>query len=437
MVSIVIAVYNAEPYLRQCLDSLLAQTFADMEIICVNDGSSDDSLRILEAYARKDDRIVVVSKENEDAGAGPARNLGLSFAKGEYLLVLDADDFFDENLLAETVNSARKHDADAVLFDSYAYDHVKKTVIAANYAVNPSVLPEKPVFSRMDFADRIFQCTIGAAWCMLLRRDFVERHGLRFQAVHHADDFLFTYAALALARRIAFVNKKLLCYRQNNEHSQSGMKSARWRSAFAAPYALKNFLIENGLYEELKMSFVNKALQYTLWYLNTCDSWRHFSDFYTELKSSYFKLLDIEGRLADCFYDRFLYLQYEKICRCAPGEYLFWKLKQEHVPYFPFLETRVPQGANIVIYGAGNVGRNCYAQMIHSLYCRVVLWADRAFDILGGGVSSPALIQRTEYDAVLIAIADESVAREAERDLIGMGVPKEKIVYVLGKEIRR
>ncbi|MDR1580295.1 MAG: glycosyltransferase [Synergistaceae bacterium] len=326
LVSVIIPVYNAGNYLRQCLDSVIGQTLREIEIICVNDGSTDDSLCILEEYARKDDRIVVVSKENENAGAGSARNLGISLAKGEYLSILDADDFFDKNLLAETVNSAQKHDADVVLFNSYIYDHVKKTVTTADFAVNKSVLPEKSVFSRADFAERIFQCTIGAAWCLLLRRDFVERHCLRFQAVHHADDFLFTYSVLALAQRITFVDKKLLYYRINNEHSQTVKKSAHYQSAFAAPFELKNFLIRNWLYYELKRSFINKALAYTLWYLNTADNWRYFSDFYVALKNTYFELLDIEDKPPDYFYDIAWYSQYREICRRTPEKYLFWRL---------------------------------------------------------------------------------------------------------------
>ena len=98
-VSIIMPVYNVEAYLRECLDSILVQTLSDIEIICVDDGSTDSSRDILYAYAEKDHRVTVLCQQNQTAGA--ARNYGMSVAKGEYLIFLDADDFFSP-LLCET-----------------------------------------------------------------------------------------------------------------------------------------------------------------------------------------------------------------------------------------------------------------------------------------------------------------------------------------------
>ena len=90
-ISVIVPVYNAEKYLRQCLDSIVSQTLRDIEIICVNDGSTDASLSILEEYAAKDSRIVVISKPN--AGYGHSMNMGLDKATGEYMGIVDADDY--------------------------------------------------------------------------------------------------------------------------------------------------------------------------------------------------------------------------------------------------------------------------------------------------------------------------------------------------------
>ena len=94
-VSVIIPVYNTENYLRECLDSVLAQTLREIEVICVDDGSTDNSLNILKEYQNKDTRIVVLTQENRSAGA--ARNYGLSIAKGKYLSFLDSDDFLIKN----------------------------------------------------------------------------------------------------------------------------------------------------------------------------------------------------------------------------------------------------------------------------------------------------------------------------------------------------
>ena len=96
-ISVIIPVYNAEKYLRVCLDSVVNQTLEDIEIICVNDGSTDKSSNILKEYAEKDGRIIILTQKNQ--GAAIARNKGISVAKGEYLSLLDCDDFFELDML--------------------------------------------------------------------------------------------------------------------------------------------------------------------------------------------------------------------------------------------------------------------------------------------------------------------------------------------------
>ena len=114
-VSIIVPVYNKERFLRQCLDSLLDQTYRAIEIICVNDGSTDGSLEILQDYAERDNRIVVIDQENK--GAGNARNAGIRIARGRYLQFLDADDFFEPVMIEKMLKKADAKDADIVIFD--------------------------------------------------------------------------------------------------------------------------------------------------------------------------------------------------------------------------------------------------------------------------------------------------------------------------------
>ena len=109
-ISVIIPVYNAEKYLGQCLDSLIGQTFSDFEIICVNDGSNDSSLDILNNYADKCDKIKIINIEN--SGPGPARNKGLDIASGDYITFVDADDWVDKKFLEILYASAIKTNAD-------------------------------------------------------------------------------------------------------------------------------------------------------------------------------------------------------------------------------------------------------------------------------------------------------------------------------------
>ena len=125
-VSVIIPVYNVEKYLRECLDSVVNQTLREIEIICVDDGSTDSSLDILKEYASKDNRITVIGQQNLHAGV--ARNAGLAVARGEYLSFLDSDDFFELNMLAEMYNTAKKDGSDTVICGNYVYNDTKKQI---------------------------------------------------------------------------------------------------------------------------------------------------------------------------------------------------------------------------------------------------------------------------------------------------------------------
>ena len=118
-VSVILPVYNVEKYLKQCLDTIVGQTLKEIEILCVDDGSTDDSVQILKEYEQKDHRIKVLSQKN--AGAGAARNLGLRHASGKYLSFLDSDDFFEPDMLETAYEQAERYQAEMVVFRSNQY----------------------------------------------------------------------------------------------------------------------------------------------------------------------------------------------------------------------------------------------------------------------------------------------------------------------------
>ena len=108
-ISIIVPVYNTEKYLEKCLNSLISQTLEDIEILCINDGSTDNSIKILEQYANRDSRIKIINKKN--AGVSAARNTGISQAKGEYLGFVDSDDYVDLNFYEKLYNTAKEYNA--------------------------------------------------------------------------------------------------------------------------------------------------------------------------------------------------------------------------------------------------------------------------------------------------------------------------------------
>ena len=115
-ISVIIPIFNTRKFLNKCLDSLLNQSLTDIEIICVDDGSTDNSLKILKSYANKDDRVKVLTRENN--GAGAARNLGLKYVNGKYILFVDSDDWFEEDGLKLLYDKAEQLNVDILLFDS-------------------------------------------------------------------------------------------------------------------------------------------------------------------------------------------------------------------------------------------------------------------------------------------------------------------------------
>lgn len=117
MITVIIPIYNLSKYLRNCLESVINQTYKDLEIICINDGSTDDSISILKEYKEKDDRIIIIDKENE--GVSAARNEGIEKSNGEYLFCIDGDDYIDEDFFEKFYYNAKKNDSDLVVLSSF------------------------------------------------------------------------------------------------------------------------------------------------------------------------------------------------------------------------------------------------------------------------------------------------------------------------------
>ncbi|MBE6760026.1 MAG: glycosyltransferase, partial [Ruminococcaceae bacterium] len=196
LVSIIMPVYNVEEFLEQGLDTLLQQTLKRIEIICVDDGSTDRSLEILNEYAARDSRVKVFTQQNQYAGA--ARNLGLSHAKGEYVVFLDSDDFFAKGLAEQAYTAAKLADADIVLYGAKHYNNKTGEYKDAKWLLNTAIAPKKQPFSYKDCPEHIFRITSPCPWTKMFRREFVEKSGLQFQHTQNSNDLFFTLSALAM-----------------------------------------------------------------------------------------------------------------------------------------------------------------------------------------------------------------------------------------------
>lgn len=290
LVSVIIAAYNCDKYINQCIDSLLNQSFKNFEIIVVDDGSTDRTYSILNEYKTKNKNLYIYRQKNKYAGV--ARNNGLSCAKGEYVLFLDADDFFEPNMLMLAYQRAKSVDADIVVFKGREYNDVTKEFKNCRFPLSPELFPNKAVISAGEFGEKLFQANSCIAWNKLISKKFIDKVGVKFSSTKSSNDTVFIYTLLSLAKRITLVNEILVNYRTGNPNSLQRSKAKSWECICIAFFQLKKKLIETGQYESQKRTFINKALQANLYYLSTIDD-KTRAIMECSLNNKYFKLLDI------------------------------------------------------------------------------------------------------------------------------------------------
>lgn len=437
-ISVIVPVYNTRPFLEKCLDSICQQTLKEIEIICINDESKDNSDKILEQYAKRDSRIKIFNNKHIGYGAASARNLGLSKATGTYLSFLDSDDYFDCTMLQKVYEKAERLHTDIVMYDAQYFDNKTGKEIFTNDVLQLPMFPRKEVFSGYDFPREIFISTIGAAWSMLFRHDFIKKHQLSFQSLYHADDFFFVYGALAVAERIGIINEKLIFYRKGNENSQSANKSIAPLAALQACKKLKDWLGEKKRYQLYEKGFHNVAARYCYFYMETMDKCENFISLYDAFKKQYFHEFGFDKIQEGELVFEFLYDWIQKIGKYTKEEYLFEQMYKRN-DFFVF-ETKklfpknfIKPNEKIILYGAGNMGKAYYVQNIINSYCNVVGWIDKKADQMNQPIENFDSIFKKSFDKILIAIESKEVCKQVQRDLIQSGIEEEKIIW--GNEI--
>lgn len=311
-VSVIIPVYNAEKYLEQCVGSVMNQTLKDIEIICVDDGSPDNSMEVLKKLQSQDDRVKIISQPN--GGAGAARNNGLRNATGEYLSFLDADDFFEPDMLEEAVAAADKYKADFVVFNSDQYHMDKEKFVEVPWVLRTADIPPYMPFSYRQLTDNVFKTFVGWAWDKLYRRSFVLEHDIWYQEQRTTNDMLFVFTALVTAKRIAIVNKVLAHQRRGGGESLSVTREKSWHCFYDALTALRQRLESEGIFWELEKDYINYALHFCLWNLNTLAEPTH-QLLQDKLVKEWFEALGIKGKPESYFYNRGEYAQYQKLMK--------------------------------------------------------------------------------------------------------------------------
>lgn len=248
-ISIIVPVYNASLYLGQCLDSILAQTFRDFEVILVNDGSTDNSLNICRSYAKKDSRFLIIDKPN--SGVSDSRNKALDLARGRFLQFMDSDDWLTPDASAVLLHAAESTGSDLVIAHFYR--------VAGGRAAKRGHIKENRVLTRTDYAEEMLKAPAnyyyGVLWNKLYRRSIIEGNRLSFDPqIKWSEDFLFNLEYLEHVRLISAVSLPVYYYRKREDslvNSQANLRklAAMKRSTFAE---YKELYQKLDLYEEKK-----------------------------------------------------------------------------------------------------------------------------------------------------------------------------------------
>ncbi|MCH5250050.1 MAG: glycosyltransferase [Lachnospiraceae bacterium] len=443
-VSVILPVYNEEKYIHQCLDSLRNQTLSEIEIICVDDGSTDESLTILRNYEKSDDRIMVITQKNQYAGV--ARNNGMKHASGKYLLFLDSDDFFEPDMLEKLFLRAEQDRLDITLCHSYRMDDRIGEGFGVDSSQRDAFFPKHvSVFSGTDMkCGGIFQAMVGWAWDKLFRTDFVRAMGYEFPDFRTSEDGFFVFMLVALAERIGVLDECLVWHRIYNGNSLSNTRGKNWENVFRMLEMIHIELISRGIYDIYEQSFISWAVEMQVWHLTSLYDKEAFFETYKYIQEHTepeFKILQYHGEFL-CGDDFVKY--YEAIIKLEPEQFLLSLLKERDDTIsksytvtrkkgwvFPY--DKIPKGAKLIIYAAGVVGHSYYEQLKATGYCREVHIVDQNYQKYRTAdypVDDVEKIRIIEFDYILIAIQDDLICHTVRDSLINdYNVPAGKIVW--------
>lgn len=378
LVSIIVPIYNAQDYLKECLKSITEQTYADLEIILIDDGSTDESLKICKEMKRDDSRIIVIHQENK--GVVAARKAGVNFSNGEYIMFVDADDFLDDRMVDSLMQENKGYDLITSGFWQEYKTPIKRydAIEAGEYATETQI---EYVVENMIMFENTYEMGIIRSFCAklwkatLVKKVFEELN----EKIFCGEDGEFLYRYILQCQSIKVTD---ICGYHYRVREDSVMHSTNKRY-------LENI---DQLYRSLEPVFCEHSCRKGL--LIKLEKW-------------------IKQMLSDVpFYLGFV---------------------EESVNYsyiYPLTEETVSK--RIILYGAGKVGQSYKALIEKMRICEIALWVDSnhsAYKEAGKRVSSIEEINDIEFDYVVIAVNSEEVSESIRNNLENLKIPGDKILW--------
>lgn len=375
--SLIVPIYNAEKYLKICLNSIVNQTYQDYEIILVDDGSTDNSGSICDQFASQDNRFRVIHKKNE--GLIGARKTGIMTAKGDYIAFVDADDWIDPDFLESGMSHMEREAADIVITGC-----IKEKGKHSELLIN-KILPgiydnlglTHEVCSRMLHFEGFYEFGIlPYIWNKFYKKSLLELCYKDIDLkIYDGEDVAVVYPYLLRTQKAVITQDAKYHYRIHDESMTAYKKSDYYENTARLYLYLAAKFQENTNGHDM-MPQLDQYMRMMIWQGNPI------------------KFMEAVGVI------------------------------------FPFKE--IPKGARIILYGAGYVGRVFRYQLSLSEYCDVAAWVDKEYqrkELRQIGVTSLKILQTEEYDYVVIAVRDRDVGAEITSQLISYGVDRKKIVF--------
>lgn len=376
--TVVVPLYNKERYIRQCLESILNQTYHDIEVLVIDDGSTDNSYEICRAVSEQDARVRIIRQENK--GAFEARRMGAQKCNTEYITFVDADDFILPDAYAYA-EKAMEDNIDMIFFEIARYydeDNVKREYHILQEGFYDKDRIRREVYPKLiwDF-DRNTPGVECSLCVRLIKTALVKRsyESKRIERLYYGDDVVITYPLCTKIENMQVISKNYYMHRQ--------------RQQSIAPYIMAD-------------------------------------TFFDEIYIGYQSLLhSFEAEDLPLFRKQieYFYMYSVNLCKMKYNDYYY---KRDFL--FPF--DKMEKQKRIVLYGAGAVGQVYYSQLMKLNYCKEVLWVDKNAKVMQNpNVKTIDSIKNFDYDSVVIAIENKNVCQSVEKWLIANGVKKEKIIY--------
>lgn len=296
-VSVIIPVYNTAPYLYEALQSIMKQTLCELEILVINDGSTDDSGRIIRELEAKDQRIVVFEQKN--SGQSVARNVGLDYATGEFVYFMDSDDVVELNALQLCYDYCKKWQVDFVFFDGDILYEDKRPSLSWDYH-RTGRYEESTIYSGLSLMEDMLEHATHRAvpWLWLVRREYLDRIRLRFYPGIIHEDELFSVLMFIQSQRIGCLKRNLVQHRVRGNSTMTRRYSLRNVDCYLT---VVNELFNYALHHSETLSLIKKYASYTLsavfrtaFMLPLADKRRMYLRC---LKSGYLRYVDVEVQL--------------------------------------------------------------------------------------------------------------------------------------------